>query len=329
MSDLIKLRRDSATNWSSNNPVLSAGELGVDTTNDTAKVGDGSTPWNSLPVFISPASAQAIYGDGGDGDVTISGTVSLTRDMNYRNLVIPSGASIQANGCRIFVSQTLTGSGNINNNGSNGGAAAGFAPLSNVYHGTGTSGGAPTTTAGGAGTAIGAARALGGVGGDGGLGSSGAGGVGGTTISVTGGGVGVTTATATLGLNPFTVLIARTLVDNVSPRSFAGGTGGGAGGSDGTAHTNGGGGGGGVNTVFARDTSGYTGSIRAIGGNGGSSTAGNRGGGGGGGGGFVCLVTSSTFSGTVDASGGTGGAKSGTGVAGNNGSDGVALVMFV
>lgn len=41
-------RRDTAANWSSNNPTLAAGELGLDTTSKRFKIGDGSTAWNSL-----------------------------------------------------------------------------------------------------------------------------------------------------------------------------------------------------------------------------------------------------------------------------------------
>jgi len=32
------------------------------------------------------ASSLAIYGDGSDGDVTVSGTTTMTRDMHYNNL---------------------------------------------------------------------------------------------------------------------------------------------------------------------------------------------------------------------------------------------------
>lgn len=48
-------RRDSAANWQSVNPVLAAGEIGVElgaTPSDTKfKIGDGVTPWNDLPYF--------------------------------------------------------------------------------------------------------------------------------------------------------------------------------------------------------------------------------------------------------------------------------------
>lgn len=45
----IKLRRDTAANWTSADPTLSLGEVGVDTTNDLIKIGDGTTAWSSLP----------------------------------------------------------------------------------------------------------------------------------------------------------------------------------------------------------------------------------------------------------------------------------------
>lgn len=43
-----KQRRDTAANWTSNNPVLLAGELGFETDTKKFKMGDGSTAWNSL-----------------------------------------------------------------------------------------------------------------------------------------------------------------------------------------------------------------------------------------------------------------------------------------
>lgn len=45
----IKLRRDTASAWALANPVLSAGEPGLETNTGLIKYGDGTTPWNSLP----------------------------------------------------------------------------------------------------------------------------------------------------------------------------------------------------------------------------------------------------------------------------------------
>lgn len=59
---------------------------------------------------VSPDNTRdlSVFGSGMDGDLTVTGTVNLQRDMFYRNLTISGvGASINANGWRIFVSETL------------------------------------------------------------------------------------------------------------------------------------------------------------------------------------------------------------------------------
>ena len=58
MATQFKFRRDTAANWSSANPVLADGEIGVDTTNKKFKLGDGSTAWNSLAVYPSLTAAE-------------------------------------------------------------------------------------------------------------------------------------------------------------------------------------------------------------------------------------------------------------------------------
>jgi hypothetical protein len=51
----IQVRRGSATDWSGVNPILAAGELGVETNTRKIKVGDGSTAWNSLSYVAADA----------------------------------------------------------------------------------------------------------------------------------------------------------------------------------------------------------------------------------------------------------------------------------
>jgi hypothetical protein len=48
MTTRIKLRRDTAANWTTNDPVLALGEAGYDTTNNQLRVGDGTTVWSGL-----------------------------------------------------------------------------------------------------------------------------------------------------------------------------------------------------------------------------------------------------------------------------------------
>ena len=59
MATRIQLRRDTAVNWASTNPVLSLGEPGVEIDTHNMKVGDGVTAWNDLAYTAKDA------GDGG------------------------------------------------------------------------------------------------------------------------------------------------------------------------------------------------------------------------------------------------------------------------
>ena len=51
MSYRIKLRRSTAAQWTAANPVLFAGEVGVETDTNSFKIGDGTTAWTSLYYF--------------------------------------------------------------------------------------------------------------------------------------------------------------------------------------------------------------------------------------------------------------------------------------
>jgi len=57
MAITIQHKRDTAANWTSNNPTLSAGEIGVETDTGKFKFGDGSTAWSSLGYFEAAAAA--------------------------------------------------------------------------------------------------------------------------------------------------------------------------------------------------------------------------------------------------------------------------------
>ena len=53
MADIIQLRRDTAANWVTANPVLADGEIGIETDTRKRKCGNGTTAWNSLPYMYS------------------------------------------------------------------------------------------------------------------------------------------------------------------------------------------------------------------------------------------------------------------------------------
>ena len=66
----IFLRRDTAANFASTNPVLSEGEPAFDTTNQILKVGDGVTAWNSLSQFQGPQGVAGPTGATGSAGAT-------------------------------------------------------------------------------------------------------------------------------------------------------------------------------------------------------------------------------------------------------------------
>jgi hypothetical protein len=65
----ILFRRDSAASWTSLNPTLSTGEIGLETDTSKLKLGNGSTAWNSLSYFIGNLTAASLDSL---GDVTIT-----------------------------------------------------------------------------------------------------------------------------------------------------------------------------------------------------------------------------------------------------------------
>ena len=69
MTTRIKLRRDTAANWTSNNPILALGEAGHDTTNNELRIGDGSTTWTGLAAI---------------GGASTSGNILLSANENYQ-----------------------------------------------------------------------------------------------------------------------------------------------------------------------------------------------------------------------------------------------------
>lgn len=267
-----------------------------------------------IPNSPAVTSRSGTYGDGSDGDVTILINTSLVRDMYYNNLTIDDSVTLNPNGFRIFVRNTLTfvsATARIARDGTNSAGTGGGAALAAGTLGASAVGGAGGVAAGSAGGSL--TTCSGGAGGTGGSGSGGGGGAAGAATLPTA----ILGGTEVLRALPYAVAAKN----NTLATSHTAGCGGGGGGGDGTAG-GGGGGGGGAIVVSARVIVG-SGVISAMGGNGFSPVAGNRGGGGGGGGGLVVVVSASTpdtF--TVDVSGGQPGNGFGTGASGNAGASG-------
>ena len=64
----IQNRRDTAANWTSTNPTLGSGEIGVETNTGKFKIGDGSTAWTSLlyaPAGLASTATSLVSGAAG------------------------------------------------------------------------------------------------------------------------------------------------------------------------------------------------------------------------------------------------------------------------
>lgn len=56
---VIKLRRGTASQWTSANPVLAAGEIGLETDTLRTKYGNGTSAWTALNYSVADASGVA------------------------------------------------------------------------------------------------------------------------------------------------------------------------------------------------------------------------------------------------------------------------------
>ena len=65
MSVKVQFRRGSASSWSTANPTLAEGELGLELDTGMFKVGNGIDNWNSLSYSSGPAGANGAAGAAG------------------------------------------------------------------------------------------------------------------------------------------------------------------------------------------------------------------------------------------------------------------------
>jgi len=82
----IQVRRGTASQWTSTNPTLAAGEWGFESDTGKVKIGNGSTAWNSLGYtgagdIEGVTAGTGISGGGTSGTVTVSIDTSVTADL--------------------------------------------------------------------------------------------------------------------------------------------------------------------------------------------------------------------------------------------------------
>jgi len=138
----IQVRRDTASQWSSNNPTLDSGEIGFVTDENKIKLGDGSTAWNSLEYVKADAivdsvelgtdttgnyvetlvagSGVSLSGEGSESasvTITNEGVVSLAGTASEVEVSASSGSVIIGLPDSVNISTDLTVGGNLTVNG--------------------------------------------------------------------------------------------------------------------------------------------------------------------------------------------------------------------
>ena len=79
MTSRLQNRRDTAANWTTNNPTLAAGEIGYETDTGKLKIGTGSANWTSLGYTQNGTVTSIVAGTGlTGGTITSTGTVALS-----------------------------------------------------------------------------------------------------------------------------------------------------------------------------------------------------------------------------------------------------------
>ena len=104
----IQVRRGTAAQWTSANPTLASGEWGFETDTGKAKIGNGSTAWNSLAYAVTGVTGDiegVTAGTGLTGGGT-SGTVTLAIDSTVATL----------SGSQTLTNKTISGSNNTLSN---------------------------------------------------------------------------------------------------------------------------------------------------------------------------------------------------------------------
>lgn len=72
MAVQIQFRNDTAANWTSADPILAVGEMGIETDTDKFKIGDGTTAWTSLGYGGIQGADGADGANGVDGEAAFS-----------------------------------------------------------------------------------------------------------------------------------------------------------------------------------------------------------------------------------------------------------------
>lgn len=112
MAIQIQFRRGTATEWSTVNPTLAEGEMGIETDTNLFKIGTGLDLWNDLPYGGLRGFTGSVGFAGSIGNVAVQNVLYVSKSgndansgtaLNLSKLTIKSALSVATNGTTIFV----------------------------------------------------------------------------------------------------------------------------------------------------------------------------------------------------------------------------------
>ena len=98
----FQFRRDTAANWTANNPILLSGELGIETDTKQFKIGDGVTSWTTLAY----GGIQGPTGPSGVGNSAVQ--VVATTNQSLSGLPTIDGVTLTNNARLLLIAQNTS-----------------------------------------------------------------------------------------------------------------------------------------------------------------------------------------------------------------------------
>lgn len=94
----FQLRRGLASEWTSANPVLASGEMGLETDTYKVKIGNGTLNWNDLPYGIGQYDLQSVTETGSTTNIAVNITNSAISSNTVSGaLTVTGGVGIGGN----------------------------------------------------------------------------------------------------------------------------------------------------------------------------------------------------------------------------------------
>jgi hypothetical protein len=145
MSTRIRLRRDTAANWTSNNPTLTTGEMGYETDTGKFKIGNNTNAWTALPYSISAELSEGNLND--LKDVTITSAASGDFLRWNGTAWINDAVNLSTDTIGSYVESLVAGTGITLTNNSGEGATPTVAVTTNTFDAYGAASTAATNAA--------------------------------------------------------------------------------------------------------------------------------------------------------------------------------------